>query len=91
MKYRTVPYFQSETSQALRDSPALFIDGTSQNGVKSRVDILANVLDDKRLSAVDGRLDISQPLLLRKLNNDEAVVLFTLPQPLDSLLDEREQ
>lgn len=65
--------------------PPLFVDCASKNGVKSRVDVLGNVLDNKCLSIGDGRFDHLQPLPLSQLNHAQAVILFSLTQPFDSL------
>lgn len=65
MEHPTLPQFKWNAFCSKDFSPALFIDCPSQNGVKGRVNVLADVLDNERLSASDGRLDIPQPLLLR--------------------------
>lgn len=43
----------------MRCLPPLLVDGASKDGVKRRIDVFSDVLDDERLPVGDGSLDVS--------------------------------
>lgn len=64
-----VEYKKEYVAEIVICLPSLLVDCASEDGIKSGVDLLADVFYDKRLPIGDGSFDIAQPFLLGQLDD----------------------